>query len=133
MKLIKKVCFKRLNKIADHLATVVATSIILIFSTSCIIFWEWLKTKHSLEMYGGCWLLLSILYVFLISCFLLSVFREQRKPKDPQSIKNTLHKYLRHCTDNQKYTQENVFTFATIDKQQKLRRGSAKKYLKEVI
>ncbi|GAJ19717.1 unnamed protein product, partial [marine sediment metagenome] len=67
-----------------------------------------------------------------IACLKYSILREKRLLKDPQSIKNTLHKYLRHCTTDQP-TQENTFTFAGIDKQQGLKRGSTKKYLKEVI
>jgi len=93
---------------------------------------NWLVAKHSFEISGWFCLLLLILFVFFVGFFVVYVFREQGKLKDAQSIKNALHKYLRHCTDD-KITQENTFVFAGVDKQQNLRRGSAKRYIKEVI
>ena len=76
---IKEFCFKVLNKIEDHLATVVASGLILIVTILCIIFWEWVKTKHSLEMYGWMW----TVDVFTLGALPIFIFWLLQK-KDPK-------------------------------------------------
>src|SRR4030043_496660 len=63
---IKKFCFKVLNKIEDHLAKVVAGGLILIGSTLCVIFWKWLKSKQTLELYSWEWLLFLLIFFSLL-------------------------------------------------------------------
>jgi hypothetical protein len=128
---IKKFCFKAF--IEDPLATVVKGGLILIVPTLCIIFWKWLTTKHSVEFYGLIWLLLSLAYVFLFVHFVYIMFDKVRRIKDPEDVRNVLKKWWRHtreqCPDQMEFT----LYFSLIDKKERLRKGSSKKYLREIV
>jgi len=130
---IKKFCLKIWDKIEDHFATVAAISIIGIFSVLCVIFWKWLNAKHSFEMYGWIWLLLFLAGLFLFVHFVCIMFDKVRKIKDPADIRNVLDKWWRHtkeqCPDQIEFT----LYFSSIDKKERLRKGSSKKYLREIV
>lgn len=129
----RKFISKVWDKIEDHLATVVAGGIILTASVLCIIFWEWAKAEHSLEMYGWVWVLLCIIGVFLLVYFILGIVKKLEKIKDPSDIRNALGKWWRHCKEQCLQQKEFTLYFSEIDKKEKLKKGSAKKYLREVI
>ena len=128
----KNFLLKVLNKIEEHVATVLAGAIFLIGSVLCIVFWEWAKTEHSLELYGWVWLSISLLFLLLLIYSLYSVCGKFRRIKEPSDVRNALSKWWRHCTD-QCPQKEFALYFAAIDRKEKLKRGSAKKYLREII
>ena len=53
---IKKFGLRIWDKIEDHLAKCIAGVIIAFFVVAALVFWKWLTSKHSLEMYGGVWI-----------------------------------------------------------------------------
>ena len=91
---------------------------------------DWLVSKNSFELYGWVWIA-AIMFIALLPFFISWLFTRP-KYKNEEDVKNVLSAYLRHCT-NGNPTQENTFRFNAVDKLQKLKRGSAKKYFKDVI
>ncbi len=120
------------DKIIDHLAAVVASGIIAIIVILCAIFLEWLKAEHSLEMFGFLWFFVSLVFLAFLIYSLYSVSHHLVKIKEPDDIRNILSKWWRHCTD-QCPQKEFTLYFAAIDRKEKLKKGSAKKYLSEII
>ncbi len=130
MKWIKNFCLEILNKVKEHIATVIASILIGLILTILLIFKEWVKAEHSVKLYGWVWIAVVILIALLP--FLISWLFTRPKYKNEEDVKNVLSAYLRHCT-NDNPTQENTFRLNVVDRLQKLKRGSAKKYFKDVI
>jgi hypothetical protein len=132
---IKKFSSKVWDKIEDHLATVVAGGIILICSTLCIIFWEWLKTEHLLKMYGGLWVLM-FLVISGLPMLLLSVIK--KKPTevytDENDIKNILGSRFRQVSVTHRGMSKTRLTvgFSDFDKSSNVKSGSSKKHLETI-
>ena len=117
---IKKFCFKILNSIADHLATVIAASLILL----CIILWRWLTTKHSLEMYGFLWIAVAFLLIGL-PLFIFWLLKKQPRIlyREDQEILVVLESKLRryeHQNQN-----EILIDFRSCDRKWRLAKGGA--------
>jgi len=129
----KRFFFKICDKIEDRLASILAGGILLIALVVCIVFWEWLKAIHSLKMYGWSWLL--ILGISLISCCytLYTVSENYKRIKDPSDIRNVIRKWWRHCTEQNPKQREFTLYFSAIDHKERLKKGSAKRYLREIV
>ena len=123
---IRKFGLKIWSKIENHLAGYIAVIIILIFLAACSLLWEWSSTKHSLEMYGWTWLLLSIFFISLLCYFMFSLLRERARLKDPDDIKGAIEDWLVRGHDVEKDTQ---YFFRGLEKSLNLRRHSSKIYL----
>jgi len=134
---IKKFSTKVRDKIEDHLATVVAGGIILICSTLCIIFWEWLKTKHSLEMYGWLWILIFLAISGLSILLFLLITKKQWKPDytDEIDIKNSLSQWFQTNVKPQLGANGFQYTmnFSNSDQSLGLPSGSTKRYIENVV
>ena len=119
-------------KIEDRLAWCLAVFVVAIFTMACLALKEQAFDKHAVEMYGWVWLLILSCIIFLAGYFLRDVFHRIKRIKDPGDIRNILSKWWRHCTEQ---CQQNEYTlyYSLIDKREKLKRGSAKKYLREII
>ncbi len=130
---IKRFWLKVLNKIEERLAGFMAGVIILVGLVLCAIFWEWAKAKHSLEVSGWVWLLLCLMSLFLLLHFVSIVFAKVRKIKDPADIRNVLYKWWRHTKERCPGQIEFTLYFSSIDKKERLEKGSAKKHLRQVV
>jgi hypothetical protein len=118
-----------LSKIAEHFATVIAASIILISSTLCIIFWEWLKTKHSFEIYNWTWILIVPIFVFLLGHFLFCIFLDRGRLKNASDIINTIDNWFsKDINGRPPIYSEGPFYFSSVEKDLNLKRGN-RKYL----
>jgi MFS family permease len=133
---IKKFCFKILNKIADHLATVIAAGIILIFSTLCIIFREWAKTKHSLETFGWLWVLIFLAISGLPILLFLLITKKPWKPvyTGEDDVKNMLELRFREFSGISRgiFKPRLTIRFTLSDKISNVKNGSSKKYLETI-
>lgn len=121
------------DKIIDHLATVVASGLITITVILCLIFWEWLKAEHSLEMCGFLWLLVLLVSLTSLIYCLYTVSHHLRKIKDPADIRNILSNWWRRCPERCARLNEFTLSFSSIDRKEILKKGSAKEYLPEII
>lgn len=129
----KSFCLKVWSKIVDHLAGFVACVIIVVFCTLCVTFWGWMKTKHQLNLYGWIWLIALLVLSFLTVIVLWVAFDYFTRIKDPKDVRNVLSKWWRHCTDQNRQQNEFTLYFSDIDKKEGLKKGSAKKYLREIV
>ncbi|HUT47292.1 MAG TPA: hypothetical protein VMX36_13490 [Sedimentisphaerales bacterium] len=94
---------------------------------------NWLISEHSLELYGWLWILVFGLFLFLIIYSLQCVLRGRGRLKDPKDVRNVLSKWWRHCTEQNSKQKEFTLYFSSIDDREKLKKGSAKKYLREIV
>ena len=90
----KEFFFKICNKIEDRLAGLVAAGITAMAVVVCVVFWEWAKTKHSLETYGWLWVLASTVFFFLIVYSLRSAIQYRGRLKDPRDIVSSVYDWL---------------------------------------
>ena len=130
MEWIKNFCLEILNKFKEHIAAAIAGVLIALILTILLVFKEWVKAEHSVKLY--CWLWIAVVILIALLPFLISWLFTRPKYKNEEDVKNVLSAYLRHCT-NDKPIQENTFRFNAVDKLQKLKKGSSKKYFKDVI
>ena len=130
MKWIKTFCLEILSKVKEHVAAAIASVLVVLILTIFLVFEEWVKTEHSVTLYGWEWIAVAILTALLP--FLVVWLLTRPKYKNKEDIKNVLSAYLRHCTNNNP-TQENTFRLNEVDKLQRLKKGSSKKYFKDVI
>jgi len=129
-KWIKKICFKVLNRIEDHLASVAAGGIIIIFSTLCIIFREWLRSKQTLELYSWVWLLFLLIFLFLLVYFIRSIVLNRGRLKNAGDIISEIDNWFnRHIDGAAPIVQNRPYYFANVEKDLNLKRGSSKRYL----
>lgn len=127
---IKKFCFKVLNKIEDHLAKVVAGGLILIGSTLCVIFWKWLKSKQTLELYSWEWLLFLLIFLFLLVYFIRSIVLNKGRLKNACDITSGIENWFNRNIDGAApIIQNRPYYFANLEKDLNLKRGSSLKYL----
>ena len=142
---IKKFFLKVLNKIEDHLATVVAGGIILILSTLRIFFWKWLCAPHSLQFSGWLWVLifLGISIIPAVSVFLI-IRRRTRKRRqvltDDTDIKNSLRQWFRQYDRKSKDPWAEATTdyqltvnFSDLDQKLSLSPSSTKRHIEDVV
>lgn len=129
--------FKICKKIEDHLAKIIAGGIIAVASVMCVVFskwmvviWEWLKTKHSLEVYGWLWIIVSFILLFLVVFFFRSMLKDRGRLKNPLDIVNTIDAWLAGG-DRQMYPVDlgTPHSFRTVEKELYLKQGSSLKYL----
>lgn len=132
IKRIKKYFFWVVDKLAAHwLIYLLGSSGATAF---LIVFWKWLKAKHSLEMDGWLWLTLSVIFVFLLIFCLYTIVmeimrcnkfrRKLTKRKDVEmAIKNWIEdlKPKREC-----------YYYRDIEKELKLKRRRLKAYIESV-
>jgi hypothetical protein len=135
---IKSFVLKIWDKVQDHLASYIARYILLllgvIFLIICFSLRKWAFTKHSLEIYGWGWLAISLLFLFLFGYLLYAVYKYFGRIKDPPDIRNVLDERCRRINEQCSEQQlELTLHFSLIDKEERLRKGSAKKYLREVV
>jgi len=128
--LIKNFGLKVGNKIEDHLATVLSTGIILILSTLGILFWKWLKTKHSFEIYNWTWISVLSIFLLLNAYSLYHIFRDEGRLKNEQDIIYAIENWFSKGDSYGESVEENVnYYFSGVEKELNLRRGSSKRYL----
>jgi hypothetical protein len=120
------------DKILDHLAGYIALIILAVIATTYIIFSEWLKSKHTFEMYGLLWVMSAVgiaLFPFILYWLLT---RTKILYEDEDDIKNILRKWWRHCTDS-RGTKKFTIYFDSVDKRESLKKGSSAKFLPSII
>ncbi len=121
---------KVLNKIEDHVAAVIAGVIISISTVICVFFYGWMKTTHSLTMYGWAWLLFLLVVLFLIFYFLYNTLREKGRLKNEHDILNAIDSWFTEGDGYGESVERNVnYYFSCLEKDLNLRRGSSKRYL----
>jgi len=121
------------DETVDRIVQVIAGIIIIVGLALCPIFWEWLIEKHSVELYGLVWLFLCLTGLILLICFVFIVFGKIRRIKDPADIRNVLYKWWRHTKERCPGQIEFTLYFSSIDKKERLEKGSAKKHLRQVV
>jgi magnesium-transporting ATPase (P-type) len=132
----KKFFLNILNKIEDHIVNVIASIIIIVVLASCIIFWKWLNTMHSLKTYGWLWilglLLLSGLPIILF--FLIKKKQLRGIYTDENDIKNILGSQFRQVSIGRSGMPKTRLTieFSYFDKSSNVKSGSSKKHLETI-
>ena len=126
----KEFLFKICSKIEDRLADLLAGVILATAVVVCVVFWEWAKTKHSLETYGWLWILASTVFLFLMVYSLRSALQHKGRLRDPGDIISTIDAWLADG-DQQSYPVDlgTPNSFRALEKELHLRRGSSLKYL----
>ena len=81
------------------------------------------------------WMWLLILAVSLLACVysLYVISKNFWRINDPKDIINVLSKWWRHCKGQNLQQSEFTLYFSSIDDKEKLKKGSAKKYLREIV
>ena len=126
--LIKKFFINVLSKIADHIiVSIIAAGFLL-----CAIFWKWVTSKYSIELYGGIWLLFCLIFLLLILHFGFIMYDKFRKIKNPSDIRNILERCWREQEEETDDLELTLF-FSGFDKTEGLKKGSAKKYLRDIV
>ena len=127
---IKRFFFKICSKIEDRLAAYIASGIIIVVLVICIVFWEWIKTKHSLEVYGWLWVLISVVILFLVVFFFRSMLNDRGRLKNPRDIVSAINAWFADG-DHQMYPVNLGIphSFSTLEKELYLKQGSSLKYL----
>jgi len=132
IKSIKRFCSKVLNRIEERLANVAAGILILVVPGLCIIFWKWLKTKHSLAMYGFLWIAVP----FVLICVPFFMFWLLKKKatilyREDNEILVVLENKLRgyeHQSQN-----EILIDFRSCDRKWGFPKGSAQRLLPSLV
>jgi hypothetical protein len=132
MKWLKDSSKKVLRKIEDHIATVIAGVVIAIILALGAFFWEWLKTKHSLEIPGWVLVLTTVLIALLPTLLYRQFTKLRVLYKKEEDIKNILQMWSRQKFTGYWHIEENVY-FDTIDKDKHLPKGSAAKFLPDIV
>ena len=133
---IKKFGLRIWDKIEDHLAKCIAGVIIAFFVVAALIFWKWLTSKHSLEMYGGVWIVTFFAMVFLSVLVFWLVGRKPRNQKLKHKISNSdvktiLMDWVMKLPTP--FERQELVVFSKLDKKLGLPKDSSKKYLKGII
>ena len=126
----KQFWFKVLNKIEDHVAAVMAGVIISIISVLYVIFGGWLKSTHSLTIYGWVWLLLLLILLFLTAYFIYHTLREKARLKNEHDIINAIDYWFKEDDSYGASVEKDVnYYFSYLEKDLNLTRGSSRRYL----
>ena len=128
---IKKFGLKIWNKIEDHLAKYIAGGIIVIFVVLCIVSWEWLRAKHSLEMFGWLWILILFLLVSLPVLIFWLFTRRKILYEEDEDIKVVLEEQLERMTQLSKDTVR--IDYRIWDRKFSLKKGSTKRFSKRIL
>ena len=120
------------DKILDHLAGSIALIIFAVVATVYIVFSEWLKSKHTFEMYGLLWVMLAVGIALFPSILYWLLTRTKILYEDEDDIKNILRKWWRQCTDSRRSKKFTIY-FDSIDKRESLKKGSSAQFLPSVI
>jgi hypothetical protein len=131
-KFFSKIC----AKIEDRLASFLAGGILVIALVVCTVFWEWLKTKHSLEMFGWLWILILLAIAGLPIFFFWLITRKSRKVAyaDEDDIRNVLDARFREFSISRRGMQKSRLTisFALFDRRSNVKNGSSKEHLETI-
>lgn len=126
----KRFGLKVLNRVEDHVVAVVAGVIILVGSALCVIFWEWLRSKQTLEFYSGVWLLFLLIFLFLLVFSVRSIVLNKGRLKNAGDITSGIDNWFNsHIDGASPIIQNRPYYFANIEKDLNLERGSSVKYL----
>ncbi len=118
------------DKVEDRLAGYIAGFIVFAFLAAILFSWRWSSTKHSLELYGWIWLLLSIFLIFLLVYFLFSVLRDRGRLTEPKDIEAALEDWFAHGDEYGIRVEKNMqYYFVGVEKNLNLKRGCCKLYL----
>jgi hypothetical protein len=130
MMLIKGFCIKVLHKVEDHFASALASFIIVIIIAFCAVFWKWLKSKQTLELYSGVWLLFLLIFLFLLVYFIRSIVLNKGGLKNAGDITSGIDNWFNKNIDGAApIVQNRPYYFANLEKDLNLKRGSSLKYL----
>jgi len=135
---------KARDRIADeaisHFCAMVFTAIFTTVIAGMFIFWPGFRTFLSTEYYFELPLLAWIItaLVFAGAPLVVVLIKDRwKKLTDPDAIKNKLIWYLgqnmNYVEDETSKKRPIVWDYAKIDKRLKLKRGSSKKYLSEIL
>ena len=137
MKLIKKICFKILNEVMNHLAKYITGLIILGLLALCLFSWRWLARKHSLETFGWLWILIFLAISGLPILLFLLITKKQWKPDytDEIDIQNSLRHWFQSNVKPQLGANGFQYTmnFSNLDQSLGLPSGSTKRYIENVV
>ena len=127
-------------RIANEFVSYICMSVFALIFASMVIFWQGFRTLLSIEYYFELplweWVIIGVVFSGLP---LVMVLIKERRGKltDSNAIKSKLKWYLgknREYVANETYCDRPVvWGFANIDKKMKLKRGSSKKYLPEIL
>ena len=140
---IKKFGLRIWAELETHLAKYIAGMIIVVLAMLCIISWNWLKTKHALEMLGWAWVAVTGGIIFFSAVIFWLLIREPKTTvlTDEQDIKNELYDYWveskRAHAGNHRWSHapppEFIIYCSNVDKRRNLKKGSAAKFLPEIM
>jgi len=135
MKWIKKFFLKILSEVENHLAKCIAALILLASSGFLWFARRWVMAKHSLELYGGLWIVafLTVSSVPILTSFMLKKRKNRISLTNEDDIKNLLElrfrEFSRGC-----HTSKTRLTikFNLFDKIANVKSGSSRKYLEQI-
>jgi ABC-type multidrug transport system fused ATPase/permease subunit len=129
------------DEIEGRIVKVIASVIIIVVLASCVIFWEWLKAQHSLQLFGWLWVLI-VLAISMIPALLVFLINRQRSKQigechtDDKDITNKLKEWFSQYTERRfsiRGRQEETINFSDLDKELNLARGSTKRHIAYVV
>ena len=94
---------------------------------------DWLISEHAIKIYGWLWVLILLLLISMAVMIFWLITRQRVLYTEEEDIKNILRKWRRHHTEGEREQPEFTLYFTSIDRQEKLDKGSTKKYLREII
>lgn len=126
----KRFLLKVLSKIEDHVVAIIAGVIISIGSVLCIVSWEWLKSKQTIELYSGVCLLFLLIFLFLLIYFIRNVVLNKGSLKNVGDITSVIDNWFNKNIDGAApIVQNRPYYVANLEKDLRLKRGSSLKYL----
>jgi len=143
--LLKKARARIVNEAISHFCALVFTGIFAAISAGMLIFWagfrKFLSTEYYFELPLWAWMITGLVFAGLVVVLIKDRWKKLTDPDDiltdPDDIGNKLMWYLgknRDYVANETYNKRPVvWHYAKIDKTIKLKRGSSKKYLPEIL
>jgi len=137
---LKKARARIVDEAISHFCAMVFTAIFAAIFAGMLIFWsgfrKLLSTEHNFELPLWAWIITVL--VFAGTPLVVVLIKDRwKKLTDPDDIRNKLIWYLgqnRNYVANETYNEPPVvWHYAKIDKTIKLKRGSSKKYLPQIL
>ena len=134
MRQIKNYAKKIWTEIENHLVKCIAGVIFVALMSMCYVFWEWLKSIHTLELLGIYWVLIffTTLAIPILFWLVFQFFKKQFIHQECDSIKTVLKGHLR-CLATSENDLNITIDYRNLDRKLHIEKGGTKRHIKTVL